>query len=204
MSAPDAAPATVRQLDTRVAGELAELAAMFEDLQSVLLCCERLVSELDTSDGEPDGLLVEALWTTAMLSYARCFSTVRKGVGLTEDDIKNLSLQGDVLEWHKVLRKLRKHYSDPSQNPREAFSVGIAQDEQGQPGGVAITSTRQPIVDEQTVRQTGAIAYELSKLVDQRIGEHQERVLNAAQSMSTTELEQLPVIDVSEEQAQAE
>ncbi|MBA2308326.1 MAG: hypothetical protein H0W01_03260 [Pseudonocardiales bacterium] len=187
-------PAVVRLLNTPSAKALADLAAMFEDLQTTLRCCERLVSALDVPG--PDDLLVEALWTTAVLSYARCFSPGRQGKGLTDADIKATSLKGDVLEWHKVLRQLRKHYSDPAVNPREAFSVGASQDSEGKVNGIAITGVRRPIVDDLSVRQTGAIAYALSVLVDKRITEHQEQMFPKIESMTKADLEKLPLVDV--------
>ena len=48
-----ATPAAVRRLDTPDAQALADLAAIFEDLQTVLRCCERLVSELASEPGRP-------------------------------------------------------------------------------------------------------------------------------------------------------
>ena len=64
--------------------------------------------------------------------------------------------------------------------------------------GVAITSARQPQLDELTVRQTGALAYELSTVVERRLGEQQARVLAAAQAMSEADLGKLPLIDIAE------
>lgn len=191
-----AQPAAVRQLDTPAATALADLAAMFEDLQTVLRCCEKLVTEIDAPRREPDAAAIEAFWTTAVLSYARCFATGGRGMGLTEEDITGLSLEGELLDWHKVLRQLAVHYADPRVNPREIFSVGVAQDADGAPSGVAITSARQPLVDDVTVRQTGAVVYELLRVVDKRISEHQERVLQSAQAMSKSQLERLPLLDV--------
>lgn len=187
-------PAVIRLLKTPSAAALADLAAIFEDLQTALRCCERLVSEL--AQREQDDVVIEALWTTVVLSYARCFAPGGRGMGLTEDDIKSTSLKGDVLDWHKVLRRLRKHYSDPAVNPRESFSVGVSQDSAGKVNGIAITGARRPLVDDLSVRQTGAIAYELSLLVDKRISEHQERVFATAESMSKEELEKLSPVDV--------
>ena len=71
-----APPAVVRRLDDPAAAALAELVEVFEDLQTVLRCCERLVTEL-AAEGEPDPVVVEAVWTTALLSYARCFAPRR-------------------------------------------------------------------------------------------------------------------------------
>ena len=51
-------------------------------------------------------------------------------------------------------------------------------------------------MDEVTVRQTGALAYALLRLVDERIGEQQQRVFEAAGSMKQTELDKLPEVEV--------
>lgn len=189
-------PAVVRQLNTQDAQDLAALAAIFDDLQTVLRCCERLVAELTGSRTGPDDVVLEGVWTTAVLSYTRCFAG-DDGVRLTEDDVTSTPLQGDLLAWHQVLGKLREHYADPMQNPRERFAVGAALTDDGRPNGVAVTSTPQPRLDDVTVRQTGALAYELSKVVDQRINERQQQVLTAASELSAAELGKLPLIDLA-------
>ena len=98
---------------------MADLAAIFEDLQTTLRCCERLMSELAAGEAKPDDLTLEAFWTTAMLSYARCFSHREGGTNLKPDDVTATGLAGDVLGWHQVLLRLRDHYADPAVNPRE-------------------------------------------------------------------------------------
>ncbi len=158
----------------------------------VLLCCERLVAALP---GQPDDVVVEALWTTAMLSYARAFGP-GKGSALTEEDLTATKLEGDLVEWHHMLLRLRDHHSDPSVNPREIFSVGVAQDAQGAASGVAITSARQPSVDDLTVRQTGAIAYALSQLVNDRIEALQKQVLEGLEGTTRDDLDKLVPLDV--------
>lgn len=47
--------------------------------------------------------MLEGVWTTALLSYSRCFGRGDWGMGLTEDDVSAIPLQGEVLKWHKVL-----------------------------------------------------------------------------------------------------
>lgn len=185
---------SVRQLGTPAARALTDLTAILDDLQTVLRCCERLLAELATQ--EPDDLITEALWTTALLSYSRCFTSNAHGVALTGKDLNTVSLQGEVTEWHAVLRKLREHYADPAVNPRERFSVGAARGDHGDAKGIAITSTQQARLDETTVWQTGALAYQLAQQVEQRISEQQEQVREAATRLSTTELDQLPCIDL--------
>lgn len=196
MSAPASggvsAPTVVRALDTPAASALADLAAIFDDLQAVLGCCERLV-------GPPpaDEVVREALWTTAVLSYGRCFAPGARGMGLTLADVTATALEGAVDEWHSMLMRVRDHYADPAVNPRERFSVGVSRDDDGRPAGVAVTSIRQPLVDEVTVRQTGALAYALLRMVDERIDEHQQRVYAAAGSLSEAELDRLPEVEVA-------
>jgi hypothetical protein len=190
-------PKALRRLDSPGAKALADLVATFEELHTVLRNCERLVTELG-AEGVPDDVLVEAVWTTALLSYARCFSAGDGGTALTEDDITAAQAHGDALKWHKVLLQLRDHYADPVVNPRERYSVGVAQDLSGAPSGVAITSGRQPLVDDLTVRQTGAIAYALSALVDERITAQQQKVFAEVKDTPKSTLDKLTEIEVVE------
>jgi hypothetical protein len=184
-------PATVRQLGTPAASALADLAATFEELQTVLGCCERLVAT-----PSPDELVAEALWTTALLSYARCFAPGARGVGLTLEDVKNTELEGAIEDWHGLLLRMRDHYADPTVDPRERFSVGVSRNSDGTPAGIAVTGLRQPLPDDVTVRQTGTLAYGLLRVVDERIGAQQRRVFAAAGAMSQAELDRLPEVDV--------
>jgi hypothetical protein len=197
MSAPDAAPpSAVRRLKSPSALALADLAGLFEDIQTVLRCCERLVEVLEATS-EPDDLAAEAYWTTALLSYARCFAPGERGVGLTDNDISALGLAGDVLGWHRTLLQLRDRYADQRVNPRESFSVGVAQDDTGHAQGVAVASSRQPLVDELTVRQTGAVAYALSRLVDERLVAQQGVVFTAVAAMARPALDALPLLHLA-------
>ena len=190
-------PTVVRRLDSTAAKAMADLAAIFEDLQTTLQCCERLVSELASGEAEPDNLALEAFWTTAVLSYARCFSHRKDGTNLTPDDVTATGLAGDVLSWHQVLLQLRGHYADTAVNPPETFSVGVSQDTDGKANGVAVTSTRQPALDDLTVRQTGAIAFALTRIVDRRIAEHQEAVFGELRTMTKGEIDRLPLVEVA-------
>jgi hypothetical protein len=192
-------PDEVLQLSGDEAAALADLAAVFEELQTALVCCERLMAELGQKNGqEPDTVTIESLWTTTLLCYARCFATgAEHGTRLSEEDLDATGLQGKVREWHAMLLRLKAHYADPVTNPRESFSVGASQDAEGDPNGIAITSNPEPVPDEQTVRQTGAIAYALSKLIDERVSERQKALLASTQAMSSDELAKLPRIQVN-------
>lgn len=191
MSGPDhAVPGVVRRLRSPAALALADLAGTFEELQTVLLCCERLVAELEQAD--PDALALEAYWTTALLSYARCFAPGARGTGLTEADITETGLEGDVVGWHRTLLQLRERYAGAADNPRESFTVGAAQGAAGHAEGIAVASARQPLLDPVSVRQTGAVAYALSRLVDERLTAQQGVVFTAVAAMARPALDVLP------------
>ena len=202
----DEPPTFVRRLESPDAATLVDLVETFEDLQMVLRCCERLMVELGAPGqggvapvrlAPVDAVVVEAVWTLALLSYARCFSAAGGGAALTEEDLTTAQPEGDVLDWHKVMLRLRDHHADPGVNPRERFSVGVAQAVDGSPGGVAITSAKQPLVDVAAVRQTGAVAYALSALVNERIEAQQSVVFSQVQGTTAAELEKLDRLDVS-------
>ncbi len=166
-------------LQSPAAATLAAEAARFDDLQTVLRCCERVLPELGRAEaGSADAdLLVESLWTVALTSYARCFSQDAPGECLTEADVVTALPDNEaVRDWHRALMRLRRHYASVSTNPREAFSVSVARDDAGAAAGIAITSAAQPRLDEVTVRTAGTIAYALSSLVDKRVEKLQEEL----------------------------
>lgn len=188
----DGAPAAVRRLDGNEATELAGLAAVFDDLQYVLRCCEHLVGVLPRPDADP--ALVEALWTGALVAYARVFSGRTKI--LTEADLDELGLDGDVGGFHRAVVRLRDHYASRHGNPREIYTVGVAQRTNGTAAGVAVVGAPQPGVDETTVRQLGRVAYGLSGLLDARMQAAQQRVHVVAQGLAAHKLIALPLVDV--------
>ncbi len=196
-NAPTQPPGVLRRLDSPGAARLAELTETFEELQTVLRCCERLVSELASAREEHDDVVIEAVWTVAVMSYARCFNRGDAGTALVEDDLTAALSSHDVLDWHHVLLRLRDHYADPSTNPRERFSVGVSQDDSGAPSGIAITSARQPLVDDLTVRQTGAIAFALSSRVNDLITTQQEKLFAELKNTPRQLLDELPRLDVA-------
>jgi hypothetical protein len=194
---PADAPAVVRRLESEAAQTLVDLVETFDDLQMVLRCCERLVTEIADRDTGSD-VVVEGVWTLALSSYGRCFAAHRDGAVLTEGDVTAAQPGDAALEWHQVLLRLRDHHTDPVANPRERFTVGVAQDPGGAASGIAITSARQPQVDDLTVRQAGATAYALSGLVNERIEAQQVEVFRAVKDATPADLEKLDRLDLAQ------
>lgn len=199
---PPAPPRVVATLDTPQAQELAVLGAVFDDLQYVLLCCEHLVTALNSPSTGPvqvdtDAALVEALWTGALVGYSRCFAP-HPG-RLTDEDVAGLGLDGEVETFHASIKKLRDLYASRHVNPRESLTIGVALTNEGAPHGVAVVSSPQPSVDDPTVRTLGRIAYGLSGLVDARMAQAQQEVLQAAATMPREELRRLPQVQLAGE-----
>jgi hypothetical protein len=196
VTAPAAQPTSVRRLDIPGAGELAGLAAVFEDLQYALRCCEHLVSQLGRRGGS-DVVLVEALWTGALLAYVRCFSP--RNAVLTVADLEEVEREheGEFRKLHDVLLQLRDHLASRHVNPREAFTIGAAQDADGTPTGIAVVSSPRPLVEEPTVRMLGRLAYLLAGRVNARMQERQRDVLSEAAALTPKELSGLPLVHLT-------
>jgi hypothetical protein len=198
MSDTATAPTSIRRLDTKDATRLARLVMAYDDLQTVLRCCERLMTMLDDGGRGADDVAVEALWTLALLSYSRGFAEGEGGAALTQSDLVAAGDEGDeVLAGHRVLLHLRDHHADPSRNPRESYTVGIAQDAAGAVNAVAVTSVRTPLVDKAAVRRAGAIAFRLCAVLDERIDPLQKDILADMRGISREQLERLDLVEVA-------
>lgn len=197
MTAPAAPPTSVRRLDMASARELAGLAAVLDDLQHALRCCEHLVSQLGRRGGA-DAVLLEALWTGALLAYVRCFSPRDALLTVADLDAVESEHEGEFRRLHEVLLKLRDHLASRHVNPREAFTIGAAQANDGTPTGIAVVSSPRPIVEEPTVRMLGRLAYLLAARVDGRMQERQGEVLAEAAALSPAELAELPLVHLSD------
>jgi acid phosphatase family membrane protein YuiD len=190
------APSVVRRLEGESAAELGDLVETFEELQTVLRCCERLMTEV-AGRPHPDEVVVEGVWTMALLSYARSFAERRPRATLSEQDLTTAQPETEVLKWHEILLQLRDQHANPGASPRERFTIAVTQGDDGAASGVAITSARQPLVDEVTVRQTGAIAYALSELVNERIESQQLVVFEELKEASRADLEKLETVELA-------
>ena len=116
---------------------------------------------------------------------------------LTEKDLAELELEGDVVDFHRALLRLRDYYASRHVNPRESYTIGVAQKNDGSAAGVAVVGAQQAGVDDTTVRQLGRLAYGLSGLVDGRMQAAQRRVHLAAQGMDAARLARLPLVHMS-------
>ena len=182
-------------LDTPSALVLADQASTIQDLQFVMDCCKRLLTELAKPEEERDAVVPQALWSSALVAYARCFGKGGRS-GLATEDVRNLPLQGAVMKFHKWVMEERNKLTAHLANPFEGSKVGAALSPPGPAGqrveGVAIFSANRVLIDAIGVRQLGGLASELAKQTAEKAQQQQDLVLSDAQQLNMDRLSKLP------------
>jgi hypothetical protein len=188
-------PALTVALDTPSARILADEASIINDLQFVMDCCKRLLTELARPQEERDGVVPQALWSSALVAYGRCFSEDRRS-GLAIDDVQNLPLQGAVMKFHTWVIGEYDKLTAPPADPFETAKVGAALSPPGQKKrrveGIAVFSTSRVLIDVIGVRQLGGLASELAKQTAQKAEKQQDSVLTDAQQLDIDSLYESP------------
>ncbi len=181
-------------LDLPSAQILADQAVIIQDLQFVIECCKRLLTELGTPEADRDPVLGNVLWSGALVAYARCFSKGKR-FGLATEDVQALPLEGEVLSFHKWIigerNKVTAHPADPFENAKVGAALAV-------PGkarrveGIAILSTSHVLVDDTGVRQLGGLASALAKQTAEKAQQQQDTVLGEAQQLDLDRLYRQP------------
>jgi hypothetical protein len=188
-------PTLTVALDLPSAQILADQASIIQDLQLVMDCCKRLLTELATPEEDRDGVVPQALWSSALVAYGRCFGKGRR-FGLATEDVRNLPLHGAVMKFHKWVMEERNKLTVHPADPFEEAKVGAALSPPGQTGrrveGIAIFSASHVLIDAIGVRQLGGLASELAKKTAEKAQEQQDSVLTDAQHLNIDSLYRLP------------
>jgi len=184
-------------LDVPSAQVLADQALIIHDLQFVMDSCKRLLTELARPEDDRDPVVPQALWSAAVVAYARCFGKGKR-FGLSPDDVRTLPLRGEVMKYHKWVMEERDKLTAHPANPFTAAKVGAALSPPDQADrrveGIVIFSTSHVLVDETGVRQLGGLASELAKQTAERAQTQQDAVLADAQQLDRDSLYKLPAL----------
>jgi hypothetical protein len=182
-------------LDTPSARILADQTSVIQDLQFVMDCCKRLLAELARPEEDRDGVVPLALWSSALVAYARCFGEGRLS-GLAVEDVRNLPLQGAVMKFHEWVIDERDKLIEHPADPFEAAKIGAALSPAGQKErrieGIAVFSTSRVLIDVTGVRQLGGLASELAKQTADKAQRQQDSVLSDAQQLDMGSLYRSP------------
>jgi hypothetical protein len=184
-------PGLTVALDTPSAKILADQASIIQDLQFVMDCCKRLLTELERPEDDRDGVVPQALWSSALVAYARCFGKGKR-LGLATEDVRNLPLHGAVMKFHEwIIGEGNKLTAHPA-NPFEAARIGAALSPPELAGrrveGIAIFSASRVLIDAIGVRQLGGLASELAKQTAEKAQKQQDSVLADAQQLDIDSL----------------
>lgn len=190
-------------LDLPSAQVLADQISTIQDLQFVMECCKRLLTELVKPEEERDAVLPQALWSAALMGYDRCF-TKGKRFGLTADDVRSLPLEGQVMKFHNWVvderNKLARHPANPYDVARVGTVLSSSASLPGQPErqveGITVLSASHILVDGAGVRQLGALASELAKQTAERAQKQESTVLAEVQKIGLDKLYALPPLPV--------
>ncbi|HEY6494782.1 MAG TPA: hypothetical protein VIZ43_16030 [Trebonia sp.] len=184
-------PELTVSLDTPSARVLADQASTIQDLQFVMDCCKRLLAELARSEEERDSVVPLALWSSAVVAYARCFGG-GEGCGLTADDVGNLPLQGAVMQFHEWVigerDKLTAHPADPFAAAKVGAALSPAGQKERRVQGIVIFSNSRVLIDAAGVQQLGGLASELAKQTAGKAQGQQDSVLTGAQQLDINTL----------------
>ncbi len=178
----------IAQVDYREARKFADINAILLDLNSVMETCKRLMQLL--KENSEDYILIESLWTAALIRYTRCFAVSKRTFCLSEDIYT--SLPGDAVEVHQFYKNLRDKHIAHSVNPYEQIEVGLVLSPEGSAGrkvmGITTLSVKHICTTADGVWQLGALAKVLlNKLTD--IGkEYGEKALAIGKSLPIDEL----------------
>jgi hypothetical protein len=187
-------------LDVPSAQILADQASIIQDLQFVMDCCKRLLTELAKPEEDRDPIVPQTLWSAALVAYARCFGKGKR-FGLSTEDVRNLPLRGEVMKYHKwVTEECGKLITHPA-NPFAATKVGAALSPpdhgERRVEGIVIFATSRILVDDTGVRQLGGLASELAKQTAEKAQAQQDFVLADAQQLNRDSLYKLPPLRMS-------
>ena len=169
------------------AKRLADLASIIRDLQATVETCRRVVALLEAKEDDP--IVLEGLWSAALVRYVRCFA-FGKRYGLTEEVFEGL--QGDPIGAHRWYKNMRDKHVAHSVNPYEQVRVGVVlspeKSNERKVLGVSTLAGSYICPDKKGVEQLGMLATVLIKKVGKLGKECESQVLDIAKNLPIDQL----------------
>jgi hypothetical protein len=104
------------------AKKLGDLTLILNDLRFAIDILKRLLELLKNK--YDDGVILESLWTTALIIYYRCFKHGKREY-ISTDIFKDKNLGGDPLGCHNYYFNMRSKHIAHSINPFEQIKLGL-------------------------------------------------------------------------------
>jgi hypothetical protein len=174
------------------AKKLSDLFSVVSDMQLVVNILNRLIA------GEKDEVLLQSLFSAALITYRRCFTTgVRNG--LKNSDTAGLSNNANGL--HEFLRAQADKLIAHSVNPFEKAEVGIMVRD-GKVVGSGRIYGKLVNLSEDQLKQWGRLTVEVFEAVlKPRIAAADAAFLTAAQKLPIHEITKMPVLSIKTAEA---
>ena len=173
----------IAKVDYEEAKKLADLGAIVQDLRFIMETCSRLKELL--KEKSEDSLLIESMWTAALIRYARCFASGKRKFGLSESIFDGL--MGEPQKVHKWCIDLRDKHIAHSVNPFEQVEVGLILSPQSSHErkiiGVATMYMRHICPDIRGVQQLGMLSNVILEKVVQIAEEYKKKTLEKGESI---------------------
>jgi hypothetical protein len=177
----------IADVDFPEAKRLADIASILRDLQATRETCKRLMDLLDSQD--KDSILLEGLWSAALVRYTRCFA-FGKRYGLTEEVFDGL--EGDPVGTHRWYKSMRDKHVAHSVNPYEQVRVGLVlspeKSEQRRVLGVSTLAGVYICPEKEGVRQLGMLTTVLLRRVAEMGKECEAQVIEVAKTLPIEDL----------------
>jgi hypothetical protein len=181
----------VVEIDVPSAEILAGQWSLLSDLKFVSDCCERLLQL--HADEARDGVVVQALWTSALVAYARCFASGKRP-GIREADLA--TLEGEPVAFHRFLIDMRNKHIAHSVNSFEDVRIGAILSPEGSPTpgieGIATMCLRHIAGDAEAARQLGFVASFLRRKTGEEAKAQTTKVHAEAKALDIAELYSRP------------
>lgn len=175
---------------------LADSVSIINDLRFVIACCARLRDEL--GDGDADSLVIQALWSSSVTTYARCFKDGKR-LGLKRSDVEGFDGTG-ALALHQWIMDMRNKHVAHSVNPFESARVGVILASSNAAArevvGVAEMSMSWISATREGVESVGRLSQMLLERVEARHTEQHEAVLAEARQLDIDELYRQQVVEM--------
>ncbi|HDY67480.1 MAG TPA: hypothetical protein ENH85_06800 [Candidatus Scalindua sp.] len=145
------------KVDFSDAQRLADLWGIIQYFRTIMQACSRLERLVD--ENSEDNILIESLWTAALIRYARCFATGKR-FGLPRDVFQGQ--KGEPIKCHQFYMDLRDKHIAHSVNSFEQTEVGLVlspvSSSEKKVVGVVRLSMRHFVPDKTGIHQLGSLS----------------------------------------------
>lgn len=179
------------EIELEEAAILADWISIGHDLSHVISATKRLHDLLDKDDN--DSVVIRSLWTSALVTYIRCFTSGKRKNKLSPDIFQELN--GDPIGTHQYYKDTRdKHIAHPV-NIFEEIKIGMVPSDNfpKKPASVGVGHlyTYRLTDDKKGVKQLGLLASFALEYVKNEIEKAQSVVIRKIEELKEEDLKKL-------------